>query len=468
MAGFFDPEQMRGVLNATFVARSDRRDGPSVAAGIRGVSIDSREISPSEVFVAIRGDRFDGHHYVRDVVRQGVQVVIIEDESCLPDERPADLWALRVDSSRKALLRLAAAYRKTLTGVKVVGVTGSNGKTTTVRLLDAVLGASLRGSASIKSFNNAIGVPLTILGAKPTDQYLIAEVGTNAPGEIGELGAVLRPDIAVILAVGHAHLEKLGSLEGVAKEKASLANHAETLVVANADAPFLLDALPRTPTRLLYGTSEAADLRLTRVEPQERGIHFEINARASFELAISGAHNAMNATASVAVARRFGLSDETIAQALRTARGPEMRLERSEIAGIEIINDAYNANPDSVIASLDCLAPARSGRRVLVLGDMLELGDRSDELHAGVGREIAARVSNGTGPDLVFLVGQAAHAAADGIDGATETVLCTAEQAPGRVMERVEPGDLVLLKGSRRVGLERVITALQPVEGAGR
>lgn len=470
MAGFFDPEQLRGVLGATFVARPERADPAAVGATLRGVRIDSREVGERDVFVAIRGDRLDGHDYVRDAIRAGSRLVIVEDASCLPTPLPEGLWALRVDSTRRALLRLGAAYRRTLSGVKIIGITGSNGKTTTVRLLDRVLSESLRGSASIKSFNNAIGVPLTVLGAKATDQYLVAEVGTNAPGEISELGAMLEPDIAVIIAVGHAHLEKLGSLEGVAKEKASLANHARSLVIANADAPHLLDALPRSPARLLYGKSDSADLRLTNVAPRSggHGVWFEINNRARFELSIEGEHNAMNATAAVAVARRLGMHDKAIASALLDAAGPEMRLERTTIAGVDVVNDAYNANPDSVIASLASLGPERDGRRILVLGDMLELGDRSDELHAMVGERIAARARSGGGPELVVLVGESARATARGIGDAVPVEACAPDEAPAVVAGIAAQGDLVLLKGSRRVGLERVLEALQPRGVAGR
>lgn len=467
--GFFDPENVRAVLGAgtAFVARPERADPGAAGDGVTGVSIDTRTISAGELFVAIRGDRFDGHAYVGDAVRAGSRVVIVEDASCLPDPVPDDLWALRVDCTRRALLRLGGAYRKTLGGVKVVGVTGSNGKTTAVRLIDAVLGEGLRGSASIRSFNNAVGVPLTILGASPNDQYLVAEVGTSAPGEIAELAAVLEPDIAVIVSIGHAHLESLGSLEGVAREKAALAGHARSLVVVNADAPHLLDSLPREPARLLYGSDESADLRLTGIENLGAdGVSFELNGRARFRIPLAGEHNALNASAAVAVGRRLGLDDEQIARGLARASGPEMRLERRRIGGVDVINDAYNANPDSVIASLGSLGGAGSGRRVLVLGDMLELGEQSEALHAMVGRAISQRVKEGGGPDALVLVGDRACGVTDGLDRSSleasgvEVVLTDPDRAAGVVRGLTRDGDLVLLKGSRAMRLERIAEAL--------
>ncbi|MEO1510941.1 MAG: UDP-N-acetylmuramoyl-tripeptide--D-alanyl-D-alanine ligase [Planctomycetota bacterium] len=463
MSGFFTPESIRKHTGGTFLARSDQ------SGECHGVSIDTRELSPGQLFVALHGERTDGHDHLQQAADAGATIALVERDV----EAPAGMTLVKADNCRTALARLASAYRATLRSTRVVGVTGSNGKTTTVRLLDHVLGSALRGSASRRSFNNELGLPLTILNARPTDQYLVCEIGMSNPGEIRKLAAIARPDVGVITSIGRAHLEAFGTIAGIAHEKASLLFElAESgIAIVTADSDEVEPALPPSVPMIRFGERDTADLRLTSVEPSREGVRFQLNDRAWFEVPLVGAHNAWNAAATVAVARRLGLSDEQIAESLRTAAGAAMRLDRRTVAGIEIVNDAYNANPDSMLAALRTFAglAENATRRVVILGDMLELGDASPREHRAIGEAIAASIDAGEGPDLVVLVGPAMAEAADPLRNLLPPNMLWLEPEAGdgrSIAERLAPGDAVLLKGSRAMGLERVVLALESAQAA--
>jgi UDP-N-acetylmuramoyl-tripeptide--D-alanyl-D-alanine ligase len=447
---FFDAENIKSVLGATWVAR------PDLDLRCEGVSTDTRTLRPRDLFVALRGDRFDGHRFLDRAAAAGALLALIDGPA---ENAPAGLGLLRVEDTRAALLRLASAYRRTLDSVRIVGVTGSNGKTTTKHLIHEVLVSKLRGSASPKSFNNAIGVPLTILAARGSDQYLVCEIGSNAPGEIAQLARVVQPDAAVITSIGRAHLEGFGSIEGVCREKASLLNHLRPggVAVVTADAPVLRNALRAVTNLVTFGFAPDADLRVEGVEVDTEGVSFRINDRESFWVPLIGRHSALAATAAVAVGRRFGLDSHSIRAALAGATGASMRLERVRVGGVELINDAYNANPDSVRAALETLASLPGDRRVAVLGDMLELGQACDEAHL----EIVEAVTGSSAIAHAVLVGPRLARAAAGADPGRVTLV---EDLEGGRDESVAsllcPGDSVLLKGSRLMGLERVADAL--------
>ena len=464
---FWTPDGIRSAAGGTWLARP--ADG---ASPINGVSIDSRAVAPGQAFVAIKGDRTDGHLYLAEACACGAALLIVSDE---PSVRVLPgVGVFRVADTRAALIRLGAAWRKLLDGTRVVAVVGSNGKTTTVRLIDAALGASMRGTASIKSFNNSVGVPLTILNARRGDQYLVCEVGTSAPGEIASLAQVVQPDAVVITSIGREHLEFLGSLRGVATEEASALDHLRPggIGVITADSPELDEIIrARTAQRtvatsmLRFGTGPGADVRVVRVEPFESGTAFELNDRATFTIPLIGAHNACNAAAAVAVARRFRVDDDAIRRGLATATGAPMRLERRRVGTVELVNDAYNANPDSVLAAIGTLRairPVSGGRRVLVLGDMLELGPDGPAMHDEVVRAAAADASI----DRVALVGPLMAARAEIVraargDAAIAAVVDSSAPNAALIADLVAPGDVVLLKGSRGMRLERVAEAIE-------
>ena len=430
-----------------------------------GLGIDSRTIRPGQVYLAIRGERYDGHRFVADAARAGAALAIIDSPDAVPGDVPAGFGLLRVPNAADALVCLARAYRGELGSTRVVAITGSNGKTTTTRLIHAVLSPSLRGSAPAGSFNNAIGVPLTILSARPGDDFLLCELGTNAPGEIAMLAGIVQPDIAVITSIGRAHLQGLGSVEGICREKGSLLEHLgrDGVAVVTADAPGLRPMLAPAPEVITFGWADDANLRLTHVETTDRGVTFTAGGD-EFFVPMLGAHNALSAAVAIAVGRRFGLDDGMIRIRLASAVGPSMRLERRQVAGITLINDAYNANPDSMLAAIETLASCRidgGGRRIAVLGDMLELGEAGDDAH----REIADALARHDTIDLVVFVGELSRLAADrlaerwGTDRVVHLPDLDADRA-GLVVSMLSPGDVVLLKGSRLMALERVAWAL--------
>jgi UDP-N-acetylmuramoyl-tripeptide--D-alanyl-D-alanine ligase len=459
------------------------RGSPAIPAPLGGcpLTTDTRSLQPGQIFLAIRGERFNANTLVGEAAERGASLAIIDDPGALPGGLSASFPLLVVEDGRRALAQLAAAYRSiVLDRTSIIAVCGSNGKTTTVRLIQAVLSRTLRGRASPRSFNNEIGVPLTLLAARPDDQYVICEVGTNAPGEIAALGAIVRPDIAVITSIGREHLERLGSVEGVAREEASILEYLSPpprdgvprlrgmVAVVSADAPCLdeaLAALRRPPPSLLrFGEREWSDLQVVEVRQSAAGIAFQVREQlntASFSLPLIGRHNAMNAAAAIAVGRVLGIPDVEIAAGLRAVERPAMRLETHQLGGMTIINDAYNANPDSMRAAISTMAEISAGaaRRVLVLGDMLEMGGHGEAGH----QEVVAAAAELPNLDMLVLVGQAMRCAAEslGLLARTEVVLM-ADLDDGRAREAAEllrSGDFVLLKGSRRMRLERILSA---------
>lgn len=460
---FWTADNLQKVTSGRWIMRAD---APRTTEHLSGLSIDSRTITRGQVFCAVRGERFDGHNFVAQAVDAGSPLLIVEREEAMAGVPRGIAGALLVDSTIASLGRLAAAYRKTLT-TKVIAVTGSAGKTTTKQMIHAVLGTQLTGKASPKSFNNHIGVPLTLLSVEPKDRYVICEVGTNAPGEIAALGRIVEPDIAIITHVGLAHIERLGTLEDVAREKAALLSSLREggLGIVNGDIEPLRPHLKVAPTLITFGKGEDCDLRLTDYRPTPTGCRFEINRRVSFELPMLGEHNAINALAAVAVGRHMNLSDQTITEGLAAAVPPDMRLNVWTLGtepAITLINDAYNANPDSMLAALSVLAgyPA-SGRRIAVLGDMLELGQQTPELHRLVGQRAAE-----CGIDAAVFIGRASLFAAEAAGRAWEadrihTIATWTDTTPQDVAALIEPGDVVLIKASRAMGLERLIPAIQ-------
>ncbi|MEO1583329.1 MAG: UDP-N-acetylmuramoyl-tripeptide--D-alanyl-D-alanine ligase [Planctomycetota bacterium] len=479
--------EMNDFLTVETVTRvTDGRlvDGSADAGPASGASIDTRELAAGQLFVALAGERTDGHEHLQAASDAGASIALVErdvEPPLIPSDPPDSSGAsrdismaiVRVESCRRALAALASAYRDTLRSTRVIAVTGSNGKTTTVRLIDAVLSTAMGGSASRKSFNNELGLPLTILNAAPTDGYLVCEVGMSTPGEIRGLASVVRPDIGVITSIGRAHLEAFGTTEAIAVEKASLLQELAGggLGIVNADHEELTPALPADIDLVRFGKDSSADVRVTSVIPTAAGIRFMIGDASAFEVPLHGVHNATNAAAAIAVARRMGLDDATIAGGLRGASPPPMRFEARQIGSVEIINDAYNANPDSMLASLAAFAlrSAPAGRRVVVLGDMLELGAAAEHEHRLIGEAIARSVESGTGPDAAVLVGPMMAFAAHAVRGAlgSDAVTTAGETGDGSgIASLLAPGDAVLLKGSRGIGLERVAAALGRTEAA--
>lgn len=429
--------------------------GADTAAPI-GAAIDSREVKPGMLFVAFKGERVDGHRYLEQADGAGAAMAIATDADAVPDS--IGMPVLLVEDATEALDRIASLWRGLLGDLRVVGVTGSNGKTTTCRLLHAAacLGGegSLPGTRTRKSYNNAIGVPLTVLNARAGDRVLVCEIGMSTPGEIAARCRTAQPEAAIITGVSGAHLEGLGSLEAIAREKASIAaGLADGAPLFMPGGIGVLDdavaALANQPRVVRVGPG--MDHEMSVISATGGGTRFILDGR-EYEIPLVGEHNAMNAALAVLAARHLGAGDDAIARGLAATEAPAMRLERSVIATdppIVVINDAYNANPASMRAALDVLCAETGGRRVAVLGDMLELGAAGEQAHADMFEYAKGHA------DAVLTIGPRFAVAGSGGEPGTDSV------AIERLADRIRPGDTVLLKGSRGMRLERVLDVLR-------
>jgi UDP-N-acetylmuramoyl-tripeptide--D-alanyl-D-alanine ligase len=437
---------------------------PKDAPAIKSVVSDSRLVEPFSLFIAIKGEKHDGHAHLPDAAAKGAVAALVSEP---PRQSMPNLHLIGVDDTRKAMGKLATFVRRQLQS-RVIAVAGSNGKTTTKNLIDAVLRPSLKGSISPKSFNNDIGVPLAIFPADPSQDYLVLEVGTNHHGEVKVLTEMAQPDMAVITNVSAEHLEGLDDLDGVRREEASIVtglNPKGCLIVNGDDAP-LVSLVSRYSGQIIkFGfNTKGNDLFATDIECDHTGVHFNLNGnpRRRLFVPLLGRHSACNALAAIAVGKKMNIPEDAIIQSLANAAQVDMRLQLSKVNGVTVLNDAYNANPGSTRAAIETLValPAR-GRRVAVLGDMLELGKQSDTYH----KETGVLAAN-SGLDLLICVGKkaqliAASAKAAGMEAPRIVTYPDAQAAARGVTRRVRGADLILLKGSRGVGLEAVAKAIE-------
>ena len=438
--------------------------GPLTVPTVSGISTDTRKLSPRSLFFAIRGERFDGHAFVQDALQHGAGVAVVKDPSCVEAQYRDRGRLIQVADTVEALNRLASWYRRQIAAV-VIGVVGSNGKTTTKDMISTVLGAKKRGRAAQGSFNNSIGVPITMLAADPADEFVVVEIGTNHPGEVAALGRLVQPDMAVVTSIGEEHLEFFGDIAGVATEEFSLLGvlHRQAFVaISEQAARHAPIGSTDECTKLIYGLGQEADLRATDLALAPDGQRFKVNGRFEYRLPVLGTHNVINALAAIAIGSRLRLTHEEMAAGLWQVRTPPMRLERSSIAGVTIINDAYNANPSSMRAAFEVMNNLPDlGRRVLILGDMRELGDQSLPAHQTVGREAGRSAAQ-----AIIAVGAYARVIADGATvtaGTSKRIYSfpTVEAAAERIGSLIEEGDIVLLKASRAMRLERLVEPLR-------
>jgi UDP-N-acetylmuramoyl-tripeptide--D-alanyl-D-alanine ligase len=433
-----------------------------LGAPVRGISIDTRTLAPGDAFVAIHGHRLDGHAYLGEAIRRGAGCLVVH---TLPDDTPSYVALVMVDDTTQALGRLGAWHRAKFS-IPVVAVTGSNGKTTTKEMIGAILSVRWRTHRPRSSFNNQWGLPLTLLALTPEHEAAVVEIGTNQPGEIATLAGIARPTVGVVTTVAAVHTEFFRSLDGVREEKGALvrALPSSGVAVLNADDPRVASMARDTAARVVtYGTTTGADVRSAGdASDTEDGLTFTLEtggARQPVTLAFSGRHNIANALAASAAGVALGFELGDIAQGLASARPVAGRCVWKKAGAVRILDDTYNASPTSVSAALDTLqAHRRGGRAIVVLGDMLELGEITDEAHRDIGRRVAALE-----PALFVATGRASAAAVEAARtaGLTEARhVDTVEDAVAAIGAVVMPGDVVLVKGSRGMRMERVVDAL--------
>ena len=420
-----------------------------------GVSKDTRDIQPGDLYVALKGERFDGHQFVAEANQSGAVGALVSDEISL------DVPQVQVEDTRLALGKLAAHWRKQFTG-KLIGITGSNGKTSVKEMCSKILSDHAGVSAVLATkgnLNNEIGLPMTLLELTENHQFAVIEMGANHVGEIDYLTNIARPDVALVNNAGLAHLEGFGSLENIAKAKAEIYNGLpdDGIAVINMDdtfAPLWLDYCAQKKTITFSMRDDSADVYAKPVAEN----HYQVitrNAQADLKLNVPGEHNVMNALAATAVTGSLGLSLPAIAASLSSFENIQGRLtaKRSD-AGFQVIDDSYNANPFSVSAAIDVLAAMRdqvSGKTVLVLGDMAELGKEAARLHGEMGEK-----ARSAGVDFLYATGQLSGNAADAF-GDNGFYFKNKNELIKALNKKLTADDVVLVKGSRSAAMEEVV-----------
>jgi UDP-N-acetylmuramoyl-tripeptide--D-alanyl-D-alanine ligase len=437
--------------------------GASLSSGdanivVQKISTDSRTLKPGELFVALRGENFDGHNFVESVAKSGAAGAIVE--SNWKGKVPENFALLRAKDTLQAYQQLAAKYRRSLR-LNVIAITGSNGKTSTKDFAAAVLARRVRVTKTEGNFNNHVGLPRTMLEASLGDEVAVWEIGMNHPGEIAALAKLAAPDVAIITNIGVAHIEFMGSRERIAEEKGALAEAVggDGTVILNADDAFTTRIAACARGKVILAGIAAGMIRADEISQSAAGTEFTILEgahRCRAQLPVPGLHMVQNALLAVAAGRVFGVSLEDCAAGLIAAPLTKARLQIKEIGGVQFLDDSYNANPDSMKAALHTLVELDcDGKRIAVLGEMRELGKESEHGHREVGETAAALKI-----DHLIVIGKTAAAIADGARRAglqSAAIVSSTSEAAELLDQIAAPGDLVLIKGSRAARTEEVI-----------
>lgn len=433
----------------------------------RGVSINSRTVAKGELFVCIKGDRFDGHDFLADVIEKKVGGIILSDPEKLPskpirsEEGP---FVINVQDTLKALQDLASFQRKRFP-FQVVAVTGTNGKSTTKEMIASILETKFKTLKTQGNLNNHIGLPLTLLKREPSHEMGVLELGMSAAGEIKRLAEIAQPDIGVITNISEGHLVQLKSLEDIQSAKGELfdALTEKSTAIVNADDPLVLElARSLRAKTVTFGIDQPADVRASEIENKDNsGFQFKVSLfdkTLSVRLPYLGYCNIYNALAALATGYSLGIKEDAMTRGLENYQRMSQRNEQIQHKGIDLINDAYNANPRSMTEALKTLDNFKTqGRRIFVIGDMLELGDRSIAAHQKLGEEIAASKTN-----ILIALGELASLSAKGAQAlAGEKIqileLASHQEAAEFLTQETVSGDCVMFKGSRGAAMEKVL-----------
>lgn len=433
---------------------------------ITGVSIDSRSIKEGEVFFAIRGENFDGHDFIIECIEKGARALVVEKIIDIVGEGK-NITVIKVEDSTKALQELAKAYRLLLKGLKVIAITGSAGKTTTKDIIAALLGKRYRTRKTRGNLNNHYGLPLTLLDFDGDEEIAVLEMGMSQLGEISLLAEIAKPEIGVITNVGETHLESLISVENVAKGKSELikALPADGIAVLNYDNEYVREMSRVFPGKkiIYYGLTGEADLYADNIVSTRTGMEFDVhcgNEVEKLKLDRMGLHNVYNTLAAIAVARHLGISWQEIKEGLLDVEYSSLRWDVQERDGVIIINDAYNANPLSMEASITAAREMRGKRLILALGAMLELGEREEPAHLRLGEYVCENKA-----DLLITVGETARLISEGARKKgmknSQVIECENNQKAIEVLSKqLQEGDILLVKGSRGLKMEEIVRAL--------
>lgn len=449
VAGWSGGSLLRGVPSAT----------------VNSVSTDTRKPAPNSLFVALSGENFDAHDFLAKAEQAGATALLVSRLTKFTEDCKAAI--IHVENTQTALQELARNYRRSLKDLRVVGVTGSNGKTSTKDLIREALGGAGQVSATLGNLNNHIGLPLTILSTEPEQKAAVWEMGMSNPGEIERLAEIAGPDIAVITHIGTAHIEFMKSRQAIALEKGMLieAIDRDGVVILNANDDCSDDLAARSRGRVVTAGIETGDVRAENLKPSAEGTVFDLLAngeRVSVDLPVAGRHMVGNALLAAAVAIEFEHSLEDIAGRLSRAELTGGRLQRRLVGGLHFLDDSYNANPDSMRAALSTLADiATNGRRIAVLGRMAELGELEEIEHRQLGEAVAqsqVRILIGVGEAGELI---AAGARQGGRDDLAVKQFCDQKDVAAYLKTEANSDDLILVKGSRSAAMEAVFRELE-------
>lgn len=430
---------------------------------ITRISTDSRKIDTGCLFIPLVGERFDGHDFIIKAFECDAAAVLTHKKGIRNDTK----CVIQVDDTSKALRDIACYYRKKFE-IPFIGITGSVGKTSTKDMVASVVSRKFNTLKTEGNLNNEIGVPLTIFNLELQHEAAVLEMGMSGPGEIGRLTAIIKPDIAIITNIGMSHIEKLGSRQNILKAKLEILEglNPKGLLILNGDDALLVGMKDLLKFRtVFYGIDEGVDYKADNINSHgENGTYFDIKvagAEYKVHVPVPGIHNVQNALAAIASGCELGIPMEEIVLGIEGFSPTKMRMDIFTANGIKIINDAYNASPQSMEAALNVLKEIGKGcRKIAILGDMLELGDWAKEAHFGVGRFAAE-----SGIDLLFTVGQAARNIADGAikAGCHDERVKSFEnnlEALNYLKYVGRTGDVILVKGSRGMKMEEIVKGL--------
>ncbi len=424
---------------------------------VTGVTTDSRNIAKGDLFIAIKGDYFDGHSFLREAESFGAKALLVDREIDPEKLKGFSIPIIKVKDTVKAYGDIAHAYRMGFR-IPFVAITGSSGKTTTKELTAKILSSGFNVLKNDGTENNHIGIPRTLLRLNSSHRASVLELGMNHLGEIDYLSRIVKPSIGVITNIGPAHLESLGNLNNVLKAKSELLKHIDKngVLILNNDDPMLKPVIKKSSYKIMtFGINEVCDVRATEIDNFNDHIEFKVG-KEKFRANIAGRHNVYNLLAAISVAKIFGIKNKYIKESISDFKMPSKRLNIKLFKKFVIIDDTYNANPVSVASAIDTIANYNAiGRRVFVLGDMLELGRMSDKLHSDTGKKIAD-----SNIDILIGVGEKAKVTVDSSKrhGMDVAFSCrTNAEAFEILKDLVKENDIMLFKGSRRMKIEEII-----------
>ena len=450
---------LKEIINVTGAEEISKLQGEEKILRFNAVTTDSRKVTDGVLFVALKGENFNGENFAEDALKKGAAAVMVSKNFA---QKNIDGVILKVEDTLKAYRQIAGAWRERFK-IPVVAITGSTGKTTTKDLTAAALSSLGSVQKTSANFNNEIGVPLTLLGINENHKAAVVEIGMRGLGQIETLAKYVQPTIGIVTNVNETHIEILGSIENIAKAKGELVEAIPSggTVILNADDKNVaaMKNLAKPNVKILtYGIENAADFTAENIIIGEVSTDFSVKHGAEnfdFEIPVIGRHNVLNALAAIVAGFSLGLSLEKIQRGFSTLATTKMRFEVIRRDGMTIINDAYNASPASMRAAIQTVAEIYDGRKIAVLGDMLELGEISERVH----REVGAEVAENNFDTLITYGELGKFIAAGAKDSGLENIFTTSthEEAAKKILSIVKDGDIILFKASHGMHMEKII-----------